>query len=41
MPAPDEVLIPLSQHVGAMTTPVVQAGDRVLRGQLIPTSDKY
>lgn len=41
MPAPDEVLIPLSQHVGAMTTPVVQAGDRVLRGQLIATSDKY
>ncbi len=30
-----EVVIPLGQHIGAPATPVVQVGDRVLRGQLI------
>ena len=41
MPAPDEVMIPLSQHVGALATPVVQTGDRVLRGQLVASSDRF
>ena len=40
MPAPDEVWIPLSQHIGAICTPVVQTGDRVLKGQRIAASDK-
>lgn len=30
-----EVAIPLSQHIGAPAVPVVDAGDRVLKGQLI------
>lgn len=34
-PEPEEVYISLSQHIGAPAVPVVQAGDRVLRGQLI------
>ena len=35
IPAPSRVYIPLSQHIGAPCTPVVQVGDTVLRGQLI------
>lgn len=31
----DEVVIPLSQHIGAPATPVVEAGQRVLKGELI------
>ena len=34
-PAPREAYIPLSQHIGAPAVPVVAAGERVLRGQLI------
>ncbi|MDE6025001.1 MAG: electron transporter RnfC, partial [Lachnospiraceae bacterium] len=30
-----EVVYPLSQHIGALATPVVKKGDRVLAGQLI------
>lgn len=33
--APQQVEIPLSQHVGAPAQPVVSVGDRVRRGQLI------
>lgn len=32
---PNEVLIPMIQHIGAPATPIVQKGDRVLTGQLI------
>lgn len=32
---PNEVVIPLKQHVGVACTPLVQVGDRVLRGQKI------
>jgi electron transport complex protein RnfC len=32
---PDQVILPLSQHIGAPSRPVVAAGDRVFRGQLI------
>jgi len=35
MAAPDTVYIPLSQHIGAMCTPLVKVGDSVLRGQKI------
>jgi electron transport complex protein RnfC len=32
---PDELVIPLSQHIGAPAVPVVAVGDRVLKGQVI------
>lgn len=32
---PDELVLPLSQHIGAPAKPVVAAGERVLKGQLI------
>ena len=35
MPAPAVVSIPLSQHIGAHCTPVVEKGDTVTRGQII------
>lgn len=35
LPAPAEVEIPMSQHIGAPCKPVVKPGERVLRGQLI------
>ena len=34
-PAPDLVVIPMSQHIGAPSLPIVKAGDTVTRGQLI------
>ncbi len=34
-PEPEKVYVPLSQHIGAPAVPVVQAGERVLRGQLV------
>ena len=35
LPVPEQVIIPLSQHIGAPATPVVQKGDSVKAGQLI------
>ena len=35
LPIPEQVVIPLSQHIGAPATPVVQKGDTVKTGQLI------
>ena len=32
---PPELVLPLSQHIGAPATPVVDIGDRVLKGQMI------
>ena len=32
---PKQVVIPMQQHIGAPCTPLVQVGDRVLRGQKI------
>ena len=32
---PDQVYIPMIQHIGAPSTPLVQKGDKVLTGQLI------
>jgi electron transport complex protein RnfC len=32
---PPELIIPLSQHIGAPSTPVVAVGDRILKGQVI------
>ena len=35
MPFPDRVVLPLSQHTGAPSVPVVKVGDKVFRGQMI------
>jgi electron transport complex protein RnfC len=35
MPFVGEYVLPLSQHIGAPSTPIVEAGDRVQRGQRI------
>ena len=35
MPDPDEVAIPLSQHIGAPAAPIVEAGDEVKKGECI------
>lgn len=40
MPAPEEVFIPLQQHIGAACEPVVQVGDEVKTGQVIGRSEK-
>lgn len=37
----DEVVIPVSQHIGAPATPVVEIGDRVLKGQLIAEASGF
>lgn len=34
-PLPDQIVLPLSQHAGLPSMPVVEVGDRVLRGQLL------
>ncbi len=38
MPLPEEVVIPLSQHIGAPAVAVVSKGDRVVAGQVIATA---
>lgn len=35
LPVPEQVIIPLGQHIGAPATPVIQKGDTVKAGQLI------
>lgn len=35
MELPDQVVIPMMQHIGAPATPIVAKGDKVLTGQLI------
>ena len=35
MPCPDELVLPVSQHLGGPSRPIVKPGDRVYRGQLI------
>lgn len=41
MTAPKEVLIPVSQHIGAPATPIVKVGDAVKVGQLIAEASGY
>lgn len=41
MPAPAEVVVPMSQHIGAPCAPCVKVGDLVKRGQLIGTSPAF
>jgi electron transport complex protein RnfC len=38
LPMPERLYIPLQQHVGAPAQPLVQVGDKVLKGQLIGAS---
>jgi len=38
LPLPDYLYISLQQHIGAPAAPIVQVGDRVLKGQLIAAS---
>jgi electron transport complex protein RnfC len=39
LPLPPQLVIPLNQHLGTPATPVVQVGDRVLKGQLIGAAE--
>ena len=41
MPLPQELVVPLSQHIGAPCKPVVKVGEMVKRGQLIATSEAF
>jgi len=41
MPFVDEYVLPLSQHTGAPSKPVVLPGDRVQRGQMIAAANGY
>ena len=41
MPAPETVVLPMQQHIGAPCTPTVKVGDTVAVGQVIGDSDKF
>ena len=41
LPAPKEVLLPMSQHIGAPATPIVKVGDEVKVGQKIAEASGY
>jgi len=41
MPLPDEVFIPLQQHIGVPGEPVVEKGQEVRTGQIIGKSEKF
>jgi electron transport complex protein RnfC len=38
LPLPKNLYVPLQQHIGAPAKPIVNVGDRVLKGQLIATA---
>ena len=40
-PLPSRLIVPLHQSIGGMPRPVVQAGDQVLKGQLIGEADGW
>jgi len=40
-PLPRKLVIPLRQHIGQAAKPVVNVGDRVLKGQMIGAADGY
>ncbi len=35
IPLPPEIILPLNQHIGAPSAPIVEVGQRVLKGQLV------
>lgn len=39
MPLPGQLILPLLQHIGSRAEPVVQVGDRVLKGQLLARAE--
>ena len=41
LPIPDVVTIPIAQHIGAPSTPVVKKGDKILVGQLLAKSSGF
>ena len=41
MPFPDEVVIPLAQHIGAPARAIVEPGDRVERGDVIAEAQGF
>jgi len=41
LPLPDDVYIPLQQHIGVTCTPLVAKGDKVKTGQIIANSDAF
>ena len=41
LPLPDDVYIPLQQHIGAPCEPLVQKGDKVKTGQIIANTGAY
>ena len=41
MPAPDKVVLPMQQHIGAPCIPTVKVGDTVKVGQIVGDSDKF
>ncbi|MEG2339662.1 MAG: electron transport complex subunit RsxC [Odoribacter sp.] len=41
LPLPEQVIIPLGQHIGAPATPIVQKGDTVKAGQLIAKASGF
>ncbi|HDS09516.1 MAG TPA: electron transport complex subunit RsxC [Firmicutes bacterium] len=41
MPVPGELIIPMSQHIGAPCTPLVKKGDKVLMGQVIGDTEAF
>ena len=40
-PLPDKIILPLQQHVGTPSEPLVKKGDRVLKGQKIAQASGY
>lgn len=40
-PLPDRIILPLQQHIGKPSVPLVKKGDRVLKGQKIAEADGY
>lgn len=41
LPAPDEIILPLSQHLGKEGKPLVKKGDEVILGQLVAQADGF
>lgn len=41
VPLPQRLVVPLAQHIGAAARPLVEAGERVLKGQSIGEPDGY